>query len=356
MKIVGKILKIVGILIGTVVGLAVLGLLFLTIVEYRPKQTENLEVRGNATKTLKVGEDVNVLTWNIGYGSLGDYADFFMDGGTMVDTSTEDQVVENTKAVAQELKSLDADIVLLQEVDEKSKRSHAVDEKATLEQAMDDYMTSFAYNFKAIYVPYPWPPMGQVNSGIMTFTKYEVTDATREKLPCPFGWPLRIANLKRCLLVSRIPVEGTDKELVLINLHLEAYDDGEGKIEQTKQLKNLIESEVEAGNYVIAGGDFNQVFSNVDTSAYPVISEDLWQPGEIDVNEFSGATFYTDNLAPTCRSLDRVYEGANDSEFQFYMIDGFIVSNNVNVNSVTTCDLKFENSDHNPVLLNLQLQ
>ena len=37
------------------------------------------------------------------------------------------------------------------------------------------------------------------------------------------GWP-------------RVPIEGTDRELVLVNLHLEAYDDGEGKIAQTRQL------------------------------------------------------------------------------------------------------------------------
>lgn len=52
-----------------------------------------------------------------------------------------------------------------------------------------------------------------------------------------------MANLKRCLLVSRISVEGTDREFVLVNLHLEAYDDGEGKIAQTRQLAALLEAE-----------------------------------------------------------------------------------------------------------------
>lgn len=47
---------------------------------------------------------------------------------------------------------------------------------------------------------------------------------------------------------------------MLVNLHLEAYDDGEGKIAQTKQLREFIQSEYEKGNYVIAGGDLNQVF------------------------------------------------------------------------------------------------
>ena len=53
---------------------------------------------------------------------------------------------------------------------------------------------------------------------------------------------------------------GSDREPVLVNLHLEAYDDGEGKIAQTNQLRDYIEDEYAKGNYVIAGGDFNQVF------------------------------------------------------------------------------------------------
>jgi len=45
---------------------------------------------------------------------------------------------------------------------------------------------------------------------------------------------------------------------VLVNLHLEAYDSGEGKIAQTKLLVEFLEQEYAKGNYVIAGGDFNQ--------------------------------------------------------------------------------------------------
>ena len=31
-----------------------------------------------------------------------------------------------------------------------------------------------------------------------------------------------------------VPIAGTKKELVMINLHLEAYDNGEGKVKQTR--------------------------------------------------------------------------------------------------------------------------
>lgn len=45
-----------------------------------------------------------------------------------------------------------------------------------------------------------------------------------------------------------------------MNLHLEAYDDGEGKEAQTAMLLQILQEEYVKGNYVIAGGDFNQSF------------------------------------------------------------------------------------------------
>lgn len=69
---------------------------------------------------------------------------------------------------------------------------------------------------------------------------------------------------------------------------------------------------------MIAGGDFNQAFSNVDTSAYPLIREDLWQPVAIDTDEFGDdLSFQTDNRVPSCRSLDQPYKGADHNNFQY---------------------------------------
>ena len=65
---------------------------------------------------------------------------------------------------------------------------------------------------------------------------------------------------------------------------------------------------------------------------------------------------WTNTSAPTCRSLDRAYEGADQDHFWFYMIDGFIVSDNVQVNMVETLDQQFRCSDHNPVRMTFTLK
>ena len=58
-----------------------------------------------------------------------------------------------------------------------------------------------------------------------------------------------------------------------------------------------------------------------------------------------------DASVPTCRYLNRPYAGADKDTFQYYMIDGFIVSDNITVNSFQTVDYDFVNSDHNPFMI-----
>lgn len=330
-------------------------LAYLSATEYRPKDRETVSVSGTAAQTIRPGDNLKILTWNCGFGALGDNADFFMDGGSMVQTASESRVRENIQGIQKEIQKESPDVAFLQEVDISSKRSYKINEVKYLADSMKGYQSAFATNFKVAYDPYPIPPMGKIYSGIQTLSALPVRSAVRVQLPCPFKWPVRLGNLKRCLLVTRIPLEGSDKELVLVNLHLEAYDSGEGKVAQTRMLRKVLDDEVKKGNYVIAGGDFNQVFSNTDMSRYKQYP-DTWAPGDIDVADFSGYQLIQDSTIPTCRSLDKVLYGADTTNFQWYVLDGFIVSGNVEVNSVTTQDLGFRYTDHNPVILSAVLK
>ena len=354
-SVIRRIIQITGIALAAVILAAAALVGILSIREYKPAERENVEVISGTAKPLAAGSEIRILTWNTGYGALGDNADFFMDGGKMVRSADRPRVQENIQAIRDEIAELRPDIFLLQEVDEDSDRSYRIDEAEFYREAFPDCDSIFAYNYKALYVPYPLPPIGKVSSGIETVSTYAIKSAERIQLPCPFKWPVRTVNLKRGLLAARIPVEGTDHELVVINLHLEAYDDGEGKAAQTQLLKEILETEAAAGNYVIAGGDFNQIFSNADADAYPA-QEGKWAAGKIDVSTFSDdLVFLMDESVPSCRSLDQPYEGADRDSFQYYLIDGFIVSSNVEVKSCEGIQLDFRNSDHNPVMLTATL-
>ena len=354
--IVFKFFRAIGCLLLAVVILLGGMICFLSVTEYKPNDTETVEVTGESVKDINIGEQISILTFNIGYGALGDNADFFMDGGKSVNTATEQRVNENLNGILEEVRSIDPDIVFFEEIDKSSSRSHKINEYEKFMGEMTEYAFSFANNFKVAFLPYPIPPIGKVNSGIATASKFGAAYAERIQLPIPFSWPTRMANLKRCVLVSRIPIKDSEKELVLFNLHLEAYDSGEGKTAQTKMLAELLKTETDKGNYVIAGGDFNQIFSNKDKSAYPV-NEGMWAPGEIDIAAFGkGFQFLMDERVPSCRSLDKAYKGADKNTFQYYLIDGFIVSDNIEVNLLETQNLDFVCSDHNPVLLKATLK
>ena len=349
-------LKFIGCVIGLVILLAAAAFCVLLACEYKPADTENVDIVGQPSKTLSAGDTFTVLTWNIGYGALGDNADFFMDGGTKVYTADESRVQKNVSAIIGFISDAAPDIIHLQETDRSSDRTYRTDETALISGSFPGYSAAFANNLKSLFIPYPVPPIGKTDSGLLTLNSYTADSAQRIQLPIPFKWPVSAFNLKRCLLIERVPVENSDSELVLINLHLEAFDDGEGKIAQAKMLKEIMNQELDRGNYVIAGGDFNQVFSNIDTSAYPLYP-DKWTPGTLNADEFTerGWQLVTDSSVPTCRSLDVAYTGADKSDFQFYVIDGFIVSPNITVESCVTTDLDFVSSDHNPVTLTVTL-
>ena len=164
-----------------------------------------------------------------------------------------------------------------------------------------------------------------------------------------------MVNIKRCLLVTRIPISESEKELVLVNLHLEAYDDGEGKLAQSKQLRDFLSAEYEAGNYVVAGGDWNQVFPNTET-VWPNTHKELWSPSYLDESELvEGWRYVWDDAVPTCRMLNQPYDPADAANTQYYVIDGFLVSPNLIVERVETLDADFAYTDHNPVRLTLTL-
>ena len=339
------ILTIILVIVAVLAGL----ILWLTLTEYKPAAVENVAVEGSSSQVpVESGQKMTLLSWNIGYSGLGAAEDFFMDGGKSGRPKSKDNVYSYLDGITKTIGEADADIVMLQEVDLNSTRSYHVNQRALI--AEGSASSAFALNYSCPFVPIPFPPMGKINSGLLTLTdKAAITSAQRIALYCPFKWPVRIANLKRCLLVTYIPVKGSDRQLVLVNLHLEAYTDSQERDTQTKQLMQFITEEYAKGNYVIAAGDFNQAFPG-SLDVYPEISSD-WNPSELDASMIpAGWTLAYDLSAPTCRSLNQPYDPA-DPTTQYYSIDGLILSPNVKMLKTQTIDKDFEHSDHNPVLL-----
>ena len=351
-----KVLKVFAVLIAICAALLAALVAFLQVNEYKPAQEEETLPEGMGEKTVREGDTLRVMTFNIGYGALDQSQDFFMDGGKNVNGESRQKVLDNMQGIADIIYGNKADVTFLQEVDRDSKRSFSIDEAEYLMEAYPGCSMTYAANFRCAYIPYPFPAIGKVEGGLVTLNQLTVSEAERISLPTSFSWPVRLCQLKRCLLVQRVPVEDSQKELVLVNLHLEAYDDGEGKEAQTQILFDFLEEEYEKGNYVIAGGDFNQMFDDIGLAEYPLTDVSHFQPGSIDTSSLGvGWAFVNDTSVPTSRLLNEPYDPQSENT-QYYMIDGLILSPNVTMEQAETLDEGFEYADHNPVMLEVALK
>ena len=366
-----KLLKLLLILLISVISLALLFVVTLQIFEYRPKEETELTIDHNlenlSSNKINLSNPIKITTFNIGYASLSETEDFVMDGGEKGRMDSKELVEANLIGIGSIISDSDADIYLLQEVDYKSNRSYNTLQYNYFSDLVDMPVT-LGYNYRCIFVPFPFKVgqmMGSVNSGIMTATNYYVDDATRIQLPGSFSWPLRLANLKRCAVITRLPIDGSDKSLIIINVHLSAYDDGTMRVQELNALQELMQAEYELGNYVIVGGDFNQTFPNAYTDNgdgtynyhYELKDPNFWQAFGLNATWFNSNNwqFANDITNPTCRLLHQPYDTANTANNQYYAIDGFIVGPNVQIESIHTRDENFKYSDHNPVELIVRL-
>jgi hypothetical protein len=189
-------------LIVLVVAAAVALVLWLWIAEYRPAAVEVVSAtEGLRHDAVEIGKTYHVVTFNIGYGGLDRARDFFMDGGKEVMPVNREEVEDNLTGILSALYSQQADLILLQEVDLDSRRSYHIDEAEYFTRGLS-MGKAFAYNFKVPFVPFPLPPIGKVESGLLTLSNLKVEQAQRVSLPTTSGWPIRLANLKRALLVE----------------------------------------------------------------------------------------------------------------------------------------------------------
>jgi endonuclease/exonuclease/phosphatase family metal-dependent hydrolase len=362
-----RVIKILLIFLSIIVGLLVGFVLALQIFEYKPENITVLEINDNYLDEdsfyVDSSENLTILTFNIGYASLSETEDFVMDGGEKGRMDSRDEVEDNIADISSVLNNNPADIYLLQEVDVDSNRSYNTDQYFHFQNLLGK-SSVLAYNYRCIFVPFPLSftqMMGKVNSGVVTFSDYYSDSAERIQLPGSFSWPVRLANLERCVLITKYPIKNSDEYLVVINVHLSAYDDGTMRIQEMKALQGLMKAEYEAGNYVIVGGDFNQTFPEAVTINsddtydyfYELKDQDLWEAYPMEESWFNENNFIfaVDKTNPTCRLLKRPYDNENLDNNQYYLIDGFIISDNLSIIAVETLNENFTHSDHNPVKL-----
>lgn len=331
---------------------AVLGLL-LTQAEltyFDPDEVTTLFTSEKAD-TMSETAVFSIMTWNLGYAGLDKDMDFFYEGGKKVRT-TREQTIRNLDGILAFIKSKEnTDFFLFQEVDRGSRRSYYLDMTDSIAGALPGTHQAFAKNYHVRFVPVPWhSPMGRVTSGLLTAGNPTPSLVERYSFPGSYPWPERLFNLQRCFMMNRYPLDN-GKELVIINTHNSAFDDGHLRKLQMDYLKNILLEEFDQGNYVIAGGDFNQCPPDFEPAYWFNIFDDV-DVMYIPNDYLPGWHYVYDANTPTNRRVIAPYDPATT---RTTLIDFFIASPNIKPLNVTGIHLDFKHSDHNPVIARFQL-
>ncbi len=340
---------------------AVLAYLVYVIVTYsRIPDNTPLGIDGSAELTeVKTGETYTIATQNLGFGAYTRDFTFFMDGGTQSRAESKESVIECIDRASETVSAFNPDFILFQEVDLDSTRSYHVDQYSMLREDYSDYSSVKAVNYDSAYLMYPLTePHGASYSSMATFSRFTIQSSLRRSFPISTSFS-KFLDLDRCYSVSRINTDN-GKELIIYNVHSSAYGGSdEIRTAQMTMLMNDMKAEYDKGNYVVCGGDFNHDFTGDSTQKLNDGMGTLdfgWAqpfPAELIPKGFSRCISYKDGETdPTCRDCDIPYEEGNFT----IIVDGFIISDNIECVEIENIVTGFEYSDHNPVVMQFKLK
>jgi endonuclease/exonuclease/phosphatase family metal-dependent hydrolase len=193
-------------------------------------------------------------------------------------------------------------------------------------------------------VPYPL----RIDHGMAVLTAIQPQSAELVPLPVEPNYWLGLLRKQYALMVTRYPIAGGERQWVVANLHLAAFDDaGDTRRTQLAAVIAFAEAEFKRGNLVVLAGDWNMVLGGIP-HPHRTEKKHLHWVHDLPAGVVpKGWQVVFDPAAPTVRTLHKSYV---PGENFVTTIDGFVVSPNVRAVDVRTIDLGFRYSDHNPVL------
>lgn len=355
------IFTVIGLILATIIALAVAYLLYVFSVYHRIDDHQLIQTAPAVNQSAEIGaavsleQEYTIVTYNVGFGAYSPDYTFFMDGGKSSWAKSKESATSLITGAGDLSLSFEPDFVLLQEIDVDSTRTYHLDELELLRNKLSNYVSNFAVNYDSPFLLYPfYEPHGSSYAGIATFSKYDITSAERRSLPISSSMS-RFVDLDRCYSVSRIPTEN-GKELIIINVHMSAYGSSpEVRAGQTAMLREEMEKEYAAGNYVIVGGDYNH-----NLKLYDDYGNMGWAKAygrDLIPETFTFAIDLLDEeirhqMHNSCRDSGKPVGVYNNT----ITLDGFIISDNIECIEYYNYDSGYLYSDHDPVVMTFVLK
>jgi endonuclease/exonuclease/phosphatase family metal-dependent hydrolase len=221
-----------------------------------------------AAAPIAPADTVSVMTYNIGY----------LSGMTNNEpvVRSESLYTANLEAAVQLLRRTSPDIIGFQEIDVGAARSFNIHQLDTLATRLGYAASAMAINWDKRYVPFPYSAnpaihFGRVLSGQAVLSRYPIVRHERIELARtsrPF-WSDAF-YLDRLAQAVEIAV-GSDT-LVVINVHLEAFDEVTREI-QAREVRRMYERY--ADRPVLLIGDFNSILPSARAAHQPGVQRDF---------------------------------------------------------------------------------
>lgn len=191
---------------------------------------------------------LSLMSFNLGY-CLGthDHAGIIPDASTIYDRL--DHVVETIAGSG-------AEVVLLQAVDFRSRRTHDVDQLHYIAAALGWGFAARALTWECRYVPYPiWPfgqPAGPVQAGMGVVSRFPLLQNMRQCLPQPSS--LRSFRFRPFDLIQLVDMQYGAQTVRLFNVH-PLSGQAEGELAQARAMVTFVQQKSTPNSVLM--GSFN---------------------------------------------------------------------------------------------------
>tara|TARA_B100000795_G_scaffold269959_1_gene261377 strand:+ start:4741 stop:5718 length:978 start_codon:yes stop_codon:yes gene_type:complete len=261
-----------------------------------------IEVNNN--KTLKNDSIFSIITYNIGYLSG-------MTNNLAVE-SPKELFDDNLDKVISEIKKVNPDIMAFQEIDFDASRSYHVNQEEEISKLGFNYRAQ-TINWDKRYLPFPYWPIsmhyGKVVSGQSIISKYPLKEQQRIVLQRVADAPFHrdAFYLERLAQVVKVVLNG--KEVVLINVHLEAFE----AATRAKQLEEVLEifNKYKDRYPTILLGDFNSKARDENAVIQKIFAMKDVGSAASDMNNL-GNTF---NSKDPSKRIDYIFYTKNSIEY-----------------------------------------
>jgi endonuclease/exonuclease/phosphatase family metal-dependent hydrolase len=196
---------------------------------------------------------LTILSWNLSWAhGMGS------EGTSDYRRMPKEHYERNLERAAEVIQKAAADIVLIQEIDFDSSRSHNTDQLVTLARLSGLKYWARAESWRTQYVPFPYWPLerqfGGVKSGGAVLSRWPITANEVHLLAKPQSkaWWYNLFYLYRYF--QQVTIKVGEREIQLVNLHLEAFDQ-RAKEEQARELVAFAKKHP----LDFIGGDFNML-------------------------------------------------------------------------------------------------